>query len=528
MRRLGILAVPILWSLAGAPPATALSEPAKALIAFNVESRIHTITADGSARALVASDAFDPAWSPDGRSIAYSRLLSTEDAERAQIWVTAADGSGARPVSREPREGWVDSEPSWAPDGQRIAFIRERPGGKGTLSTLISAAATGGDERRIAEITSEFDTSFETVAWSPDGSRFLVTQTATFGDISGEHPSLYLVDVATGRRGRLLRNAGEGSWSPDGTRIAYRGFRRCELDHCDEVYTANADGGGRRRLTYNDAIDTQPSWSADGQRIAFASSRNYPESESMEIYSMAPDGSCLTWLTNGTRSSFDPAWQPGAGLRTDPTGCGAVPREPLIETDTSEVASTFPVWWLGTRFGNLLLSSVDTELGFPDLDYRDCSQFDPAECPAPITISNLPVCLGSVLSEGHGRNVSRYEGALIHTPPHETEDTPQMFIGATWVGLGLAATEGPPPRAVLDGLRRFGDDAPPAGGLPRAQLPLRFWRNLERVRAAFRKYGSAAAAGRRLGFSRRRVRNILSLDKRLRQIGPFGRLDCRR
>ncbi|HEX8052822.1 MAG TPA: hypothetical protein VF517_07505, partial [Thermoleophilaceae bacterium] len=76
-------------------------------------------------------------------------------------------------------------------------------------------------------------------------------------------------------------------------------------------------------------------------------------------------------------------------------------------------------------------------------------------------------------------------------------------------------------------LRRFGEDAPPAGGLPRAELPARLFRQLERTRAAVRKYGTRGAQ-RRLRISRRRMLQRLSLDRRLRALGPFGRLSCGR
>ena len=89
-----------------------------------LNSEIYVMNADGSgSRRLTHSAAYDgePAWSPDGRKIAFR---STRDGNR-EIYVMNADGSNQRNLTRSPAK---DGRPSWSPDGRRIAFVSNRDG----------------------------------------------------------------------------------------------------------------------------------------------------------------------------------------------------------------------------------------------------------------------------------------------------------------------------------------------------------------------------------------------------------------
>ena len=119
-------------------PLTAVWSPDGRRIAFVNDTRVRTVglccrvervdiyvmNADGSGRRKLTHDArynAEPAWSPDGRKIAF---LSTRNGNR-DIYVINADGSGKRNLTRNPAK---DVRPSWSPDGRRIAFVSNREG----------------------------------------------------------------------------------------------------------------------------------------------------------------------------------------------------------------------------------------------------------------------------------------------------------------------------------------------------------------------------------------------------------------
>ena len=87
---------------------------------------IFVMNADGSGIRKLTHNALgnaEPAWSPDGRKIAFGSR-STRNGNR-DIYVMNADGSGKRNLTRNPAQ---DYHPSWSPDGRRIAFVSDRDG----------------------------------------------------------------------------------------------------------------------------------------------------------------------------------------------------------------------------------------------------------------------------------------------------------------------------------------------------------------------------------------------------------------
>lgn len=165
-------------------------------------------------------DERDPAWSPDGRRIAFSRgphwevitdATDPQESRRLQdtdTYAMAADGSGAVNLTNHPD---IDRGPTWSPDGRRLAFTSNREGS----FAVYTMAAEGGQVRRLTHS----DETEADPAWSPDGSLIAFWR--------GVYPAsdLYVV-AADGSRERRLTNTPQvrevtPCWSPDGSAIAY-------------------------------------------------------------------------------------------------------------------------------------------------------------------------------------------------------------------------------------------------------------------------------------------------------------------
>lgn len=184
-----------------------------------------------------------PAWSPDGRMIAFR---SERDGNN-EVYVMESDGSGQHDVSRDPNHNWG---PTWSPTGTGAVELRPRADRR--VHACV-ARPDGSNQHRI-----RLDRYFEYGAWSPDGARIaFMSQEA---DASGNDPdyNIYVVN-ADGTGLRQLTDAlgvdGFPSWSPDGIRIAFTSTR----DDC-----ANTDARGCRTTGRHRAVQHRVCDNADG------------------------------------------------------------------------------------------------------------------------------------------------------------------------------------------------------------------------------------------------------------------------
>ena len=120
---------------------------------------IWIMNADGSGAATNLTstpgiDELSPAMSPDG-----TKILYVVDAASAEIWIMNADGTGQTPLTG----GAGDDEPAWSPDGTMIAFSRN--------SQIWTMNANGSNPRQWTSNNVD-----DEPAWSPDGTRIVFSR----------------------------------------------------------------------------------------------------------------------------------------------------------------------------------------------------------------------------------------------------------------------------------------------------------------------------------------------------------------
>ncbi len=235
--------------------------------------------ADGSARRLTRtpkSHELDPAASPDGRLIAYTRILLARSG--SQIWAVRKDGSHPRFIAR-------GSEPAWSPDGKRIVFVGPRQPRVSKPEIYIMRA----DGTHVRRLTKNWNASDRSPAFSPDGKRivFLSNRSATSGAGNAE---IWVMGTRGKHAVNLTRNVDiddHPDWSPDGSRIV---FERAVHWPRTQLFVMNADGGDQHQVGALEG--TFPTWSPDGRQIAYIRAGNdlFPYGESSEILRANADG----------------------------------------------------------------------------------------------------------------------------------------------------------------------------------------------------------------------------------------------
>jgi len=250
----------------------------------SAEIKVIRVTGGGE-RTLASHPAWDlhPAWSPDGRRIAFS---SRRDSGY-EIYVMDADGSGVRRLTDDPvRQSFA---PSWSPDGSLIAFE-----GDGLRPNIHVVPATGGPVRSITAAGPGFE---QRPSWSPDGARLAFQRLVS----TGMH--LFVIDTnGTGDRNVTDTLAGSEtfpSWSPDGSRLVFQ--------REDGIYTITVNGSEYTKLPLPPGAAC-PDWSPDGAWLAVIVP--HEPVNNWEIYVVRLNGTDSRRVTHNELADLCPKWRP--------------------------------------------------------------------------------------------------------------------------------------------------------------------------------------------------------------------------
>jgi Tol biopolymer transport system component len=234
-------------------------------------------------------DAIEPAWSPDGRWIAF---WSVDSGGRRDVFVMpAAGGRAVRVTDPDP----MDWNPTWSPDG-RLYWSSNQGGTTNLWRVPITNAGTLAGPPEAVPLPTSYAGFF---SFDRSG-QLMYANVRTLSSVFRTEVALDGRSASTPVRltPETLR-VRHPSLSPDGSHVV-----SYALDPQEDLVVFRRDGTGLRRLTDDAFGDRGPAWSPDGGRIAFVSNRG----GDYQLWSVQADGHGLAPLTRHPDGAFAPVW----------------------------------------------------------------------------------------------------------------------------------------------------------------------------------------------------------------------------
>ena len=229
---------------------------------------------------------FSSSFSPDGNQVAF--CWDGENADNLDIYVKMIGSETPLRLTTDPARDW---SPAWSADGRTIAFLRGMPREK---AAVLLIPAIGGPERLVAEISEPavILRASSLLAWGPDGKELVVADRNSPGDPL----ALFLLSTESGEKRRLTsppaKSRGDNgpAFSPDGRSLAFA--RRLRLLVSDIYLLDLAEdltpNGEPKRLTFQNLPSSSPTWTPDGREIVYTSGLLV---ESMSLWRISVSGS---------------------------------------------------------------------------------------------------------------------------------------------------------------------------------------------------------------------------------------------
>jgi TolB protein len=247
--------------------------------------RVADADGEGGQVALASPEPIiSPAWSPDGRQLAYVSF----ETQKAVVY-TQDTATGTRRAVANFRGS--NSAPAWSADGQLLAATLSRDGG----SQLYVMGRNGDNPRRLTQ-SNAIDTE---PVFSPDGRSIYFTSDR------GGGPQIYRVPVAGGAVERVTFTGTYNispAISPDGRLLAYVSRQSGAF----RVHTLGLAGGGAAQTLTDTGDDEHPTFAPNGRLIMYASRQQGRD----VLMTTTLDGKIKARLVSTTADVRAPAWGP--------------------------------------------------------------------------------------------------------------------------------------------------------------------------------------------------------------------------